>query len=117
LGNDPLALVLICLVILLCSTTLGVLIAAIARTEIQISGLSQVVLWVFGFAGIWLDRLPLPSPLDKVNLLIPHCWANVAFQDLLVRGQGLAEITPGLLALLGFTVAFFAVGLWRFRFD
>jgi ABC-2 type transport system permease protein len=117
LGNDPLALVLVCLVILLCSTSLGVLIAAIARTRGQISGLSQVVLWAFGFAGIWMDRIPLPSPFDAATRLIPHYWANMAFQDLFVRGQGLADITSSLLALLGFTVAFFAVGLWRFRFN
>jgi ABC-2 type transport system permease protein len=117
LGNDPLALILVCLVILLCSTSLGVLIAATARTRDQISGLSQVALWTFGFAGIMLDRIPLPSPFDTVSRLIPHYWANMAFQDLFVRGQGLADITSSLLALLGFTVAFFAVGLWRFRFD
>jgi ABC-2 type transport system permease protein len=117
LGNDPLALILVCLVILLCSTSLGVLIAAVARTRDQISGLSQVALWTFGFAGIMLDRIPLPSPFDMVSRLIPHYWANMAFQDLFVRGQGLADIRSSLLALLGFTVAFFAVGLWRFRFD
>jgi ABC-2 type transport system permease protein len=117
LGNDPLALVLMCLIVLLCSTSLGVLIAAIARTEGQISGLSQVVLWAFGFAGIWLGRVPLTSLFDKISQLIPHYWANVAFLDLFVRGQGLADITPSLLALLGFTVAFFAIGLWRFDFN
>lgn len=117
LGNDPLALILVCLVILLCSTSLGVLIAATARTRDQISGLSQVALWTFGFAGIMLDRIPLPSPFDMVSRLIPHYWANMAFQDLFVRGQDLADITSSLLALLGFTVAFFAVGLWRFRFN
>jgi ABC-2 type transport system permease protein len=117
LGNDPLALSLVCLVILLCSTSLGVLIAAIARTKGQISGLSQVVLWAFGFAGIWLDRIPLRSPFDTVSKLIPHYWANMAFQDLFVRAQGLTDITPSLLALLGFTAVFAAVGLWRFRFN
>jgi len=116
LGTDPLALVLVCLVVLLCSTSLGVLIAAVARTEGQISGLSQVVLWTFGFAGIWLDRIPLASPFDTISKLIPHYWANVAFQDLFIRGQGLADIMPNLLALSGFTAAFLAIGLWRFRF-
>ncbi len=117
LGNDPLALVLICLVVLLCSTSLGVLIAAIARTEGQISGLSSVVLWAFGFAGIWLTQMPSTSLFDTITKLIPHCWANAAFLDLLVRGQGLADIVPSILALLGFTVVFFAIGLWRFDFN
>jgi ABC-2 type transport system permease protein len=117
LGNDPLALVAVSLLVLLCSTSLGVLIAAIARTEGQISGLSQLVLWAFGFAGVLLNQLPSTSLLRQVCQLIPHYWASVAFQDLFVRGQGLAEITPSLLALLGFTAAFLGVGLWRFKFD
>jgi ABC-2 type transport system permease protein len=116
LGNDPLALVLVCLLVLLCSTSLGVLIAAIARTEGQISGLSQVVLWVLGFVGVLLIDMPLTGILDTMKQLIPHYWASAAFVDLFVRGQGLADIGPSLLALLGFTVAFLAVGLWRFEF-
>ena len=117
LGHDPLALVLLCLVVVLCSTSLGVLIAAIARTEGQISGLSAVVLWVFGFAGILLVGMPVSPTLDTVSQLIPHYWANAAFVDLFVRGQGLVDIMPSILVLLGFTAAFLAVGLWRFKFN
>jgi ABC-2 type transport system permease protein len=117
LGSDPLALMLLCLAVVLCSTSLGVLIAAIARTEGQISGLSQVLLWIFGFAGILLVGMPVGSTLETVSQVIPHYWANEAFMDLLVRGQGLADITPSILVLLGFTAAFLAVGLWRFKFD
>jgi len=117
LGKDPLALVLVCLTVLLCSTSLGLLIAAIARTEGQIGGLSTVVLWVLGFAGVLLTRMSLASPLTTIVKVIPHYWANTAFLDLFVRGQGLVDIMPSLLALLGFSVAFLAVGLWRFKFN
>jgi ABC-2 type transport system permease protein len=117
LGNDPLALVLLCVVVLLCSASLGVLIAAIARTEGQISGLSQVLLWVFGFAAVLLTQMPSTPTIDTVSKAIPHYWANTAFLDLFVRGQGLADIMPSILALSGFTLAFFAIGLWRFRFE
>lgn len=117
LGNDPLALVLVCLIVLLCSTSLGVLIAGIARTEAQISALSQFLLWIFGFAAIWLDKIALTSSFGIVSRLIPHTWANGAFLDLFVRGHGLTDIVPSILVLLGFTVAFFAVGLWRFDYS
>jgi len=116
LGNDPLALVVVSLTILLCSTGLGVLISGIARTEAQISGVSQVVLWIFGFAAIWMDQIGSISPFDVISKLIPHTWANGAFLDLFVRGQGLADIVPSVLVLLGFTLAFFAIGLWRFDY-
>ena len=117
LGNDPLALVVVCLVVLLCSTSLGVLIAAIARTEGQISGLSSVVLWAFGFAAIWFVQLPSTELFDKISKVIPHYWANSAFLDLFIRGQCLADIATNIWVLLGFTAAFFAVGLWRFDFN
>lgn len=116
IGNDPLALAVACLIILICSTSLGVLIAGIARTEAQISGLSQVVLWLFGFAAIWMDQLSAISPFDMISKLIPHTWANGVFMDLFVRGQSLADIVPSLLVLLGFTVVFYVVGLWRFDY-
>ncbi len=116
LGKDPVALALVCLVLLLCSTSLGVLIAAIARTEGQISGLSQVVLWVFGFAAIWFNQMPSIPIFDTLSLIIPQHWANTAFLDLFIRGQGLADITPQLWVLLGFTAVFFAFGLWRFEY-
>jgi ABC-2 type transport system permease protein len=117
LGNDPLALVLLCLVVLLCSTSLGVLIAAVARTEGQVSGLSSVVLWAFGFAAILLVQMPSSQTFDTISKVIPHYWANVAFLDLFVRGQSLEHIVPSILALLSFSVVFFGVGLWRFDFN
>jgi ABC-2 type transport system permease protein len=116
LGNDPLALVLVCLVVLLCSTSLGGLIAAIARTEGQISGLSSVVLWGFGFAGIWLNQMSAPEFFEPISKVIPHYWANLAFLDLFIRGKSLEDILPSILALLGFTAVFFAIGLWQFDF-
>jgi ABC-type multidrug transport system permease subunit len=61
--------------------------------------------------------MPSTSLLDSIRRVIPHYWANTAFVDLLVRGQGLADIVPSILPLLGFTVAFLGVGLWRFKFD
>lgn len=116
LGNDFLAFLLVCFVVLLCSTSLGVLIAGVAQTKAQISAFSQVILWTFGFAGIWMDQIALTSPFDIISKLIPHTWANGAFLDLFVRGQGLAEIMPSLLVLCGFTLVFFVVGFWRFDY-
>jgi len=116
LGNDPLGLVLLMLVLALCTTSLGVLISAIARTEAQISGVSSVVLWVMGF-GAFVPSFLLPPLLATIQRAFPHTWAVEAFQDLIVRGQGLADIAPNILALLGFAVVLFGAGLLRFEFD
>jgi ABC-2 type transport system permease protein len=119
LGNDPLALVVLSLVLALCSTAFGVLIAAVTRTEEQMGALGNVGVWLLGFLGGCL--LP-PFLLEFIGLsaiskVVPHYWAITAYQDLMVRGQGLADIAPQLLALLAFSAIFFAIGLWRFRFD
>lgn len=118
LGNDIPALVILVFVVALCSTSLGILIAALARTEGQIGGLSALLLWGMGAVGgclfpAWL----LGGVLDVVGRLVPQHWAVQGFLDLIARGRGLADIGPTLLALLGFTVVFFTIGLWRFDFQ
>jgi hypothetical protein len=37
-----------------------------------------------------------------------------AYQDLLVRGQGLAQVLPEIGVLLLFAAVFFGLGVWRF---
>lgn len=117
LGNNPVALIVVSFVIALCSTSMGVLIAGIARTEGQIGGVSQLALWGMGFIGIIFPQGLLPPALANIGRLIPHYWANQAYQDIFVRGQGLDGVMGSVLVLLGFTVLFFVVGLWRFDFD
>jgi ABC-2 type transport system permease protein len=118
LGDEPLALVLLVLATALCSTTLGALIAALAHTEAQIGGLSTAALWVMAFVGGAIVPLFLVSDaLAAIGKVTPQYWAVTGFYDLLVRGQGLNDITDSLLALLGFSVLFMAIALWRFDFD
>lgn len=116
LGDEPLAVVLIVVLIALCSSALGILIAAIARTEGQITGLSTVLLWGLGFVSI-LPAFILEQYLGPVLQFVPHYWAGRAFDNLLIRNLGLTSVTTEIAALLIFTVAFFAIGLWRFEFD
>ena len=118
LGDDLLALVLVSLLVALCSTSLGILIAAVARTEGQIGGLGTLALWTMGAVGGCLfPPFLLGGLLDTVGKVVPHYWAIQAYQDLIVRGRGLADVTTEMLALLAFTGVFFAIGLWRFEFD
>ena len=58
----------------------------------------------------------LPQFLRALSYAIPHTYAMQGFQDVLVRGQGLAAVWPELLALLGFTALAFFVAVRRFDF-
>jgi ABC-2 type transport system permease protein len=119
-GDDPLAWALTSIVMALCSTSLGILIVSLARSEGQITGLSNALLWVAGFLGgaliptFFLDQIPVLSFLSR---LMPQYWATSAYYDILSRGKGLADVLPNLGILLGFTALFFFIGQRRFRFE
>jgi ABC-2 type transport system permease protein len=118
LGNDPLALALLILAVALCSTALGALISAVARTEAQIGGLSTVLLWVMAFLGGTIVPLFLFSDaLAAIGKITPQYWAVTGFYDLMVRGLTMADVGDSILALLGFSLAFFIIAVWRFDFD
>jgi ABC-2 type transport system permease protein len=118
LGNDPIALVIAVLLIALCSSALGVVIAALARTENQIGGLSTLLLWGLGtLGGSIIPYFVLENMLGPIPMALPHYWANKALDDIMVRGMMLGDVSLTLIMLLGFTLVFFLVGLWRFDFD
>lgn len=118
LGNEPLSVVLVCFVICLCSTAFGILIAAIARTENQIGGLTSLLVWGLGIlGGAFIPVAFLDQFLGPVVKVIPQYWANRALNSLMLRDLGLADVSTEIAVLLGFTVLFFLIGLWRFDFD
>lgn len=118
LGNEPLATILVLLLLALCSSAFGILLAAIARTESQIGGLSMLLVWGLGLVGgCIIPVFILERFLGPLPMITPHYWANQALVDLMVRGRGLADVVVEMAVLLGFTVLFFAIGVWRFRFD
>jgi len=118
LGNSPLGLILITTLVAFCSTSLGILLAALCRTESQVGGVSSLVLWGAGMVGgAFIPNFLLGDFLSAIGKVVPHYWANQAFNDLMLRGQGVADILSELGILAGFTTVFFVVGLLRFKFD
>jgi ABC-2 type transport system permease protein len=120
IGADPLAWAITSLLIALCSTCLGVFISTLARTESQVSGISNALLWVAGFLGgaifpaVFLQQIPLMNILMKI---VPQSWAIMSYYDVLTRGKGLVDIWQNLVILLGFSIVFFVIGARRFKFE
>jgi ABC-2 type transport system permease protein len=118
LSSDPLGLVLVTLAMALCSTSLGIFIAALVKTESQAGGISSLALFLAAFiAGSFVPLFLFPEALANMARIVPHYWANQALYGLIFRGLTLAEIWPNIVALLVFSLIFFGVGLWRFKFD
>jgi ABC-2 type transport system permease protein len=118
MGSDFFALALTLFLLALCSTALGIVIAAVAHTEGQIGGLSTLLLWGLGFlGGCFMPLFLLERFLKQAPMVVPHYWAKRALENLLVRGLGLADVGLELAVLSGFIILFFAFGLWKFEFD
>jgi ABC-2 type transport system permease protein len=118
LGHSAAGLVIVSLAAAAAATGLGVLVASLARTEAQISGLTILLLLTLSvLGGCFIPRFIMPEWLRTVGLVTPHAWALDAYQDLLVRGYTFGEVLPKVGVLGGFAVLFFGIGVWRFRFE
>ncbi|MFZ5917657.1 MAG: ABC transporter permease [Chloroflexota bacterium] len=118
LGGSLLGLILITALVALCSTSLGILLAALCRTESQVGGISSLFLWVAGLVGgAFIPAFVLGDFLNTIGKIVPHYWALQAYNDLMVRGLGVTDILPEMGVLAGFVALFSTIGLLRFRFD
>ena len=115
---DPLALVVVSMALAAAATGMGVLVATFGKTETQIDGLATLLtLAMSALGGCLIPSFTMPDVMQSMARFVPHYWAMQGFQDVLVRGSGVAGILPEAGALLGFAVVFFLFGVWRFRFD
>lgn len=117
-GNSPLALALIVLTFGLAAVSLGVMLAAFARTTAQASGLTTLLAMVLAaLGGAWWPLEITPQIYQTVVKALPSTWAMIGFTDIIVRGQGVQAVLPEALVLLGFAVVFLVIGVRRLRFE
>jgi ABC-2 type transport system permease protein len=116
-GPEPIYLVPVILCTSSAATALGLLLATLVRTDQQVSSYgTSLVLILGGLSGCFIPRAWLPEMMKTISLGTPHAWALRAFDGVLTS----SSVDPALIfdccaVLLGFAVAFFAVGWWRFR--
>ncbi len=117
-GQAPLALVLLLLAFSFSVTSLGMLIAGVARTYAQANALANILMYsIAALGGAWWPIEITPAWMQRLAQVTPTYWAMQGFSDIITRGLGVGAILPELAALVGFGVAFMAVGVWRFRYE
>jgi ABC-2 type transport system permease protein len=100
LGSSAAGLVVVSLAAAATATGLGVLVAAVARTDAQVGAISTILLITLAvLGGCFVPRWVMPEWLQTVGLLTPHAWAVDAYQALMVQGAGLLEVVPAVAAL------------------
>lgn len=93
-----------------CCASFGLVIATLARTRQQLSGLANlVVLTLSGVGGSMYPRPLMSETMQKLSLAGFNSWALDGYLKVFWRDLPLAALWPQLLVLAAFTVAFFAL--------
>jgi ABC-2 type transport system permease protein len=117
LGNLP-ALVIVSLALAAAANGLGLLVAALGKTEAQVNGLSVLLaITLSALGGMMVPTFIMPNLMKTLSLFTPHAWALAGYHDIIIRGLGTKDVLTKMLVLLGFASFFFVIALWRFRFD
>jgi ABC-2 type transport system permease protein len=127
LGDSPVALLALTLALALAAAGLGMLLGSIARTSKEAGSIGLVLGFVLFFVSGSLGSISTSGETDMgfrsegfrfyVSQLTPHAHAYDAYLKLMLEGDGLVDILPNIVALLGFAVVFFLLAMWRFRID
>jgi ABC-2 type transport system permease protein len=114
-GSIALA-VFITALLAIASQALGILLSAAARTEAQaVQFIPLIVLPVFLLSGIFWPLQAIPEWLRPASYLLPPTYAVDALRSIMVRGWGIAEVWPNVLALLVFIAVFLALAALSLR--
>ncbi len=117
-GAHPEGLIVISVCASITANALGLLLAAIGKSEQQVGGLSTLlVLTLAAIGGVMVPRFVMPQFMQTLGVVSPHAWALNAYQDILMRGYGIVEILPECVVLLMMAAVMFGIAVWKFKWD
>lgn len=121
LGENPFLLILITIALGLTVATLGLMIAALAKSSKQADNLGTMLGFVLAGLGGAIPVGPalyeMEGFLGFLSRLTPHAHAIKGYR-LIMSGSGAAgDILLQVLILLGFSAAFYIVAQWRFKWE
>jgi ABC-2 type transport system permease protein len=97
-------------------SSLGIMLAAIAKTRQQAQNLSTITILVMSaIGGSMIPLFIMPSILQKIALLSVNYWGIQGFYDLFWRVLPLEDILPKILILLGIGFVFTLASIWLFN--
>lgn len=106
---------IITVMIALSALTLGILLSAFAKNELQmIQFIPLVVVPQFFFAGLFKLET-ISDYLSWLGPLTPLYYGADALRDVMIRGQGLNEIWTNLVVLGGFSIVFIIINIFALK--
>lgn len=109
---------LVSIALTICLVAVGVLMAAVLRTQQQLNALSNLGAMILaGISGALVPLSVLPGWARAVAPIAPQYWAMRGFRSTILDGGGVSSVLLPVGVLLGFAVVAGGVALLRFRFD
>ncbi len=102
----------------LLTSSFGLLIAAIGKTPEATRGLAifaTLVMVMLG--GAWVPAFVFPPWLQTASLVVPTRWAVDGLDAMTWRGLGFSAAIGPIVVLLGFSVLFAGLAIWRFDWE
>jgi len=114
--RQPLATLLVMIGLGLWITCLGLLVGVVAKAQEQVIVFSLIAMFVLtALGGCWFPLEITGPTFSRIGYLTPAAWAMKGFQDIILRGQGLAEVLAPVGIMLAYAAGFFVIAIWLFR--
>lgn len=113
-----LGVALVGLALAVCLVSVGVLLAAVLRTQQQLNAISNLGAMVLaGVSGALVPLSILPGWAKAVAPVAPQYWAMRGFRSTILDGAGIDAVALPVAVLLAISAVAAVLALVRFRFD
>lgn len=122
LGQSPIGLIVLTIVVAGVSTSMGLLLATLVKSKKQAGDMGTLLGFVLGFAGGAIPIAPLrmvrmEGVISILSRFIPHANAIEGYYKLTTENASLVDILPEIGILLGMIVIFLLIAVRRFKFQ
>jgi ABC-2 type transport system permease protein len=114
--REPAGILLMMAALALWVACLGLLIGTVSSSPEKVILWSLIAMFLFSaLGGTWWPLEIAGEVFSAIGHISPAAWAMDGFQNIVLRGQGLASTFLPAGALFAFGAAFFALAVWRFK--
>jgi ABC-2 type transport system permease protein len=118
LSGSWLALALVVMVLCVCLTSLGVLVASVFSKAQQLNAVTNLgTMLLAGISGAFVPVELLPGWARAVAPIAPQYWALRGYRSVILEGGGLSSVALPVVVLLAISAGAVVLALLRFRFD
>ncbi|AJY74078.1 ABC transporter permease [Paenibacillus beijingensis] len=114
--GDVGAVAVLVVVLALCGTAIGLMLAMIVSSENMGMAFTQIItMGGAALGGLWVPTAYMPKVVQLIGKFTPQYWAQVGLQNIMIRGSHLAGVWISLVVLGGIAVVALAVALGRYK--